>query len=68
MKWIFDKTFYNESDVETTIVVYSYDHVFRRVDISETDNQCLYTGGRILPYFSHMGYKNVFMVDFYLIL
>ena len=27
-----------------------------------------FTGGRILPYFSHMGYKNLFMVDFYFIL
>ena len=41
MKIIFDKTLYNESDADTTVVTYANDYVFRRVDICRTDNQCL---------------------------
>ena len=41
MKMIFDKTLCKESDVETTVVTHSNNYVFRRVDISGTDNQCL---------------------------
>ena len=41
MKMIFDKTLCKESDVETTVVAYSNDYVFWRVDISGTDNQCI---------------------------
>ena len=38
---IFDKTLCNESDAETTVVAYSNVYVFRRVNISWTDNQYL---------------------------
>ena len=41
MKIIFDKTLCNESDAETTVVVYSNVYVSRRVDTSESDNKCL---------------------------
>ena len=41
MKMIFDKTLCNESDAETTVVVYSNVYIFRRVDISGSDNKCL---------------------------
>ena len=40
-KIFFDKTLWKESDVETIVVAYSNDYVFRRVDICRTDNQCL---------------------------
>ena len=39
MKMIFDKNLCNESDAETTVVTYSNNYAFRRVDISATDNQ-----------------------------
>ena len=41
MKMIFDKNLCNESDAETTVVTYSNDFAFRRVDISATNNQCI---------------------------
>ena len=41
MKMIFDKTLYNESDAEATVVAYSNVYILRRVDIYGTENQCL---------------------------
>ena len=52
MKMIVVKTLCKESVVETTVVAYSNDYIFRRVDISRTNNQCIMHVMNVL-------YKNV---------
>ena len=41
IKMIFVKPACNDSDDESTVVAYSNTFLFRRVDISGTDNQCI---------------------------
>ena len=41
IKMIFGKPACNDSDNESTVVAYSNTFLFRRVDISGTDNQCI---------------------------
>ena len=43
-------------------------NIGKKLVIEIIEKRCYFTGGRNLPYFSHMGYKNLFMVDFYFIL